>query len=194
MKPYLKNAIAFGAIALISASSFAQGNESETEITFLNNDEVSTSHLYYPNQGQVADDEGNLHPEIGFHTEMTKIAYFFQSDRLSFVTHKLDSIKQDTSYRIDMKFYHPASVSTNINESSIELIAQDERSGHYNYYLSHCPDGIEGVTGYERLIYKQAYQDIDVEFTSNVSGLKARFIVHEGADPSKILLKFTGQK
>jgi hypothetical protein len=189
MKSYLSNAIAFGAIALLSANSFAQ----ETEIPFLNNDEVSTSHFYYPNQGQIADDDGELHPEVLFHTEMTSPAYFFQNNKLSFVTLKLDSISPDTSFRLDMEFYQGTPPTINETESDINLVAQDERAGHFNYYLPHCSDGVEEVTGYERLIYKQAYQDIDAEFTSNVSGLKARFVVHAGADPDDILLKFTGQ-
>tara|TARA_R110002050_G_scaffold300722_2_gene471951 strand:+ start:97570 stop:98070 length:501 start_codon:yes stop_codon:yes gene_type:complete len=166
MKPYLSHAIAFGAIALFSAKIHAQN------LPFLNNDAVSTSHFYYPNQGQVADDEGQLHPEVLFHTEMTSPSYFFQSNKLSFVKLKLDSIAQDTSFRIDMEFFHSTLPTDHATEIG-ELLAQDEREGHFNYYLPHCSDGIEGVTGFERLIYQQAYPGIDVEFTSNVSGIKA---------------------
>ncbi len=189
MKSLIYNACVWMSMTLVVLNATSQ----EIEVPFLSNDAVSTAHFYYPNQGQIADDGGQLHPEILFHTEMTNPAYFFQDNKLSFVTLKLDSIEPDTNFRIDMEFYHSAPPVLSSNESVVELVALNERSGHFNYYLPHCATGIEGVNGYERLIYKDAYTHIDVEFTSNVAGLKARFVVRPGGNPSDILLKFTGQ-
>lgn len=74
MKSTVSNVLAFGSMILLSFSINGQG------IPYLNEDPVSTSHFYYPNQGQVADDDGTLHSEVLFHTEMTSPAYFFQSN------------------------------------------------------------------------------------------------------------------
>jgi hypothetical protein len=182
MKTIIKNAILLMAIVLYGASSIAQ------QIPFLNDDPVAISHLYYPNEGQIADKNGVLKPEILFHTETTYPKYFFQENLVSFVSFKRDSIVPDSSFRIDMEFYHFVPPTEDVT-----LTAQDENALFYNYYLPHCGAGVEEVHGNERLVYQDAYADIDVEFTSNASGLKGRFIIYPGANPDDILLKFTGQ-
>jgi len=189
MKTYLTRAFTLGFITLFSV----QLNAQETEIPFLSNDPVSPAHYYYPNKGQIADDDGHLHPEVLFYTEMTSPSYYFQNNKISFTTLRLDSIHPDTSLRIDMEFYH-GTASVNISEATDNPIPKNQKEEHLNYYLPHCADGIEQVHGYERLVYEDAYPNIDVEFTSNVSGMKARFIVYPEADPDDILLKFTGQE
>ncbi|UTW66769.1 T9SS type A sorting domain-containing protein [bacterium SCSIO 12643] len=188
MNSYFSRAITFSLVALFSANIQAQ----ETEIPFLSNDPVNPSHFYYPNQGQIADDDGNLHPEVLFYTEMTSPSYYFHNNKVSFTTLRLDSINPDTSLRIDMEFYQ-GTPSINVNEAVDNPVPKNQKEEHLNYYLPHCSEGIEQVHGYERLVYEDAYPDIDVEFTSNISGLKARFIVQPSADPDDILLKFTGQ-
>lgn len=54
-----------------------------------------------------------------------------------------------------MEFYQAA---LSILEDEIELVAEDQREGHFNYYLPHCGNGIEEISGYERLVYQNAIQ------------------------------------
>ncbi|MCF8276416.1 MAG: gliding motility-associated C-terminal domain-containing protein [Flavobacteriales bacterium] len=53
---------------------------------------------------------------------------------------------------------------------------------------------IENVNGFAKLVYKNAYPKIDIEFTVHpISGIKYDIILHPGADPSRIKMTYTSK-
>ncbi|MFN8299090.1 MAG: gliding motility-associated C-terminal domain-containing protein [Chitinophagales bacterium] len=79
---------------------------------------------------------------------------------------------------------------------AVQLIASDTASDYHTYCIA-TPDkknayAIENIKGYHKLLYKNLYAGIDVEYTfdENISGFKYSVIVHPGADPSLVKMVY----
>ncbi len=83
------------------------------------------------------------------------------------------------------------------------VIKEYESEDRIDYYLSYCPNGIQNVHSYQKTTIKNIYPGIDWvlfqknqdsgfnnEDLKNKCGLKYDFIVHPGADPSQIRLRY----
>ncbi len=80
--------------------------------------------------------------------------------------------------------------------ANVQLIASDTATDTHTYCLA-TPDkknayAIENLKGYHKLVYKNLYQGIDVEysFDDHISGFKYAVIVHPGADPSQVKMVY----
>ncbi|MBI2269011.1 MAG: SBBP repeat-containing protein [Bacteroidetes bacterium] len=91
-------------------------------------------------------------------------------------------------HRVDMDF---AGCNTNIT-----TVNENELEGYNNYYYAHlpaeqagCPGGILNVKQYNKVTYKNIYNNIDVSYYGNsTKGLKYDLIVQPHADPDQIQL------
>ncbi|MBL7892496.1 MAG: SBBP repeat-containing protein [Bacteroidia bacterium] len=95
-------------------------------------------------------------------------------------------------HRIDMDFEGclPAGRASN---NTLNTSCEEELEGYQNYYYPHCPDGVLNIKQYNKVTYKNVYNDIDVNFYGNKqSGLKYDIIVKPNADPSQIKLHWRG--
>ncbi|MGZ4033460.1 MAG: DUF7948 domain-containing protein [Bacteroidia bacterium] len=71
-----------------------------------------------------------------------------------------------------------------------EVLAQDETTDYYSYSV----DGtnLEHIRSYKKLVYKNLYPNIDVEYTFHPqSGIKYTLIIHPGADVSQIKMHYS---
>ena len=93
---------------------------------------------------------------------------------------------QDTMHRIDMGLDKGGARNTSV-------VPMDKREDYYNFYLGHIPEGREQVPLYDRLIYPDVFEDIDLMLASNGAGAKYYFICKPGSDPDDIELNFSGQ-
>ena len=96
--------------------------------------------------------------------------------------------KKVSYYRLDMDL-----IGANIDKANI-LKEAESKQGHYNYFYSHCPQGIYDVKAYGKITIKNIYKGIDwVIYTNSDSKehpLKYDFVVHPGADYKAIQIKF----
>lgn len=144
-------------------------------------------HYIYKNAGQIANDSGQLVPQVRYYTQRSKPQLFFQDSMVSFAFRNwADTMSKDSIFRFDWKFACPGGNcgTIKVEEPGTELL---------NYYLPHCATGVTGVTGYARLIYEEAFPKTDIHFYSNGSGLKNYFVVRPGGDPDDIVFIFSGQ-
>jgi gliding motility-associated-like protein len=77
----------------------------------------------------------------------------------------------------------------------VQLIAEDIAPDHHTYTYR-GEDGkktsVEKVRGFKKLIYKNIYPNIDLEYTFHPeTGLKYAFIVHPGGNPSLIKMNYS---
>lgn len=146
----------------------------------------NNSFLYYQNKGQLIGTNDTLIPYIKYYTNNSNPAFYIWDDRNSFVFSHIDtsSLHHDTLCRVDMVFFKGKSAS--------KTYSMDEQSSYLNYYLGHCPKGITGLHGNEKLITCDIYDNIDLMYSSNQNGLKYYFIVYPGGDPSQIVTLFQG--
>ncbi len=156
------------------------------------------------NKGQVVDSEGNTRSDILFTTEnqgmkvfIGKTGFHYQFSRPLnqdlldeeltednlFEKERIEDLRFET-YRVDIEL-----IGAN---PSPKLICEDVLGYYENFYLPHCPKGITGVQSFRKVILKEVYPGIDWIFYRNLKNLKYDFLVHPGADPSQIKLKFNG--
>ena len=79
------------------------------------------------------------------------------------------------------------------NQSS-QLTASDVTEDYHNYSVSNNSGEIIGISnakGFNKLVYKNLYPKIDIEYTVHPEiGVKYAIILHPGADPSQIKMLF----
>lgn len=93
-------------------------------------------------------------------------------------------------HRIDIDF-------VNANQDS-KIIAEEKSSDYDNYYnVTHVPEGITEVHKFQKVIYQNIYNNIDVVFfipKDSTKVVEYNFIVRPGGKISDIKLKFNGAK
>jgi gliding motility-associated-like protein len=77
--------------------------------------------------------------------------------------------------------------------ASPKIQGDKSQSGYNNYFLGDDPTKWAGDCKlFQAVTYQDVYPGIDVRYYSESGSLKYEFIVKPGADPSKILMQFTG--
>lgn len=113
-----------------------------------------------------------------------KISYIFQEPKTDALT------KKYKAHRIDFLFHQPC--------NKITLEALDKKNGYYNFYTPLRPEGIEKVASYGKLLYRNVWEGVDIEFlfdsTHIATGrLKYNIIAHKGANVKNIQFEYQGQ-
>jgi hypothetical protein len=88
------------------------------------------------------------------------------------------------AYRMDMELI---GANTGIN-----IYGDKQNSQYYNYYLAHCSNGVTNVPTFEKVVYENIYNGIDMVCYRVNDDFKYDFIVHPGADPNQIQMHFVG--
>jgi gliding motility-associated-like protein len=79
---------------------------------------------------------------------------------------------------------------------NVQVIAEEETDHYYSYSIKekNKDNNINHIRGYKKLIYKNIYPNIDVEYAFHPqSGIKYALILHPGADVSKVKMKYSGK-
>ncbi|MBI2268975.1 MAG: SBBP repeat-containing protein [Bacteroidetes bacterium] len=172
---------------------------------------------FTPNKGQIADTEGKLCPDILYKGEGGGADIYLRKTGISYVysnmgevmhmvgeqveelitagtitetdeQQKRDELLRDRKvkvHRVDMDFEGANTNSRLINESELE--------GYNNYYYAHCPQGIANVHQYNKVTYKNIYNNIDITYYGDKeNGIKYDLIVKPHADPNQIKLHWKG--
>ena len=78
---------------------------------------------------------------------------------------------------------------------SVSLIAEDMNNDFHSYYITNASGTRENITNihsYKKLIYKNIYHNIDIEFSFHPEqGIKYAVIVHPGADAAQVKMKYS---
>lgn len=186
------------ALLLLSAFCTAQA------VSSINKNQISaSSNVFIENKGQLADNEGKVLPDVLFQIQLPGMQAYFRNSGISFVLIQHDkSLKQELTNGISM-----LDVFDDVNSSSfrfdlnwqnsskdLSIEAQQPTSEYFNYYYSHCPDGIHFVKGYEKLVYQNVYDGIDMVFylkeRNGTAQLEYDMVVHPGANLNQIKLKY----
>ncbi|MBI2270642.1 MAG: SBBP repeat-containing protein [Bacteroidetes bacterium] len=106
-------------------------------------------------------------------------------------------------HRVDMDFVGANSSMQTIEDvssgtgtlSGVEVSVKEEDAavGSLNYYYPHCPQGVTDVRQYNKITYKNIYNNIDIQYYGgSEKGTKYDLIVNPHADPNQIKLRWTG--
>lgn len=163
--------------------------------------------LFVENKGQIADMKGNAHPEILFTTGSKSMKLFITATSIDYQFARTKSLKTQTNTQdYTDPFYQNQTLddSTEIHTHRVfmrlkdanpkpQIIREQKNSYYENYYLPQCQTGVTHVSTYEKITFKNVYQNIDwVLYTKN-GHLKYDFIVHPNANQKDIKLVYEGQ-
>lgn len=212
MKHLLSFAAAFF-ILLHAATAIAQHPDQRGSTASLQFSTTSTTTAslprFEPNLGQVADLEGNLLPEIeymyqapGMAMGLTKNGFIYNlytvERQISEATGAVitPSSPQEDPERV-FYHYHRVEVEFVGANPEPEIIAEDRTHSYANYYLSHCPQGVTGVYGFQKLTYKNLYPNIDLvlkrqQDEQGKEHIKYDIVVHPGGDLSQVKMTYKG--
>jgi PKD repeat protein len=183
-----------GFLCLFISSASASGNPPQ----FTPSENINQ--VFVENKGQVADMAGNKRPDVLFTTRSGQATLYFTAGAVYYVFPKYEKIEKPDNgadmaggpgyrvtevYRMDMQW-----VGAN---PGVQVVAEDKAESYSNYYYAQCPEGVEKVRHFGKLIYRNIYDRIDLVFYMHPEGgLKYDFIVHPGGDLDRIKVKYIG--
>jgi hypothetical protein len=190
---------------LIHAASFA-GNRGSINSTpqFI---KEQGHYYFFENKGQIIDQNYHTNTSVLYQLSLPGMNVSLKSNGFSYDTWQAEDLGEDstlmTSYfdkhssvphkynykfhRVDIEF-----INANI---SCKLDASGKASDYNMYYTTGTPEEGAKVYQYERVVYKNLYDGIDLEFVAKPGTTKPveyNFIVHPGADVSQIKMRYTG--
>jgi gliding motility-associated-like protein len=89
---------------------------------------------------------------------------------------------------------HVYRVSFENANDNVEIVPEKPFSHHNNYFTKGLKHGVTNCGVYQGLTYKNLYDGIDLHYYTEGGFVKYDLIVHPGADPGKIVLRYDGQK
>lgn len=155
---------------------------------------------FVENKGQIIDQNGRFNSDVYFVLNSLNNNVALRKNGFSYnlfvkkndsITNTRDQFVKDENYifnRIDIDFL-------NCN-SKFEVIVTDTLAGFTNYFNNtNSEDDIINVNSFRKILYKNIYNNIDIEFVSNSNDSKFfeyNFILHPNARLSDIVLKYKG--
>jgi len=143
------------------------------------------------NKGQIIDQSGRRRHDILFKGTGQGADVFLRKTGFSYLftnrAEGMDKVNQGIlqMHRIDMDF-------SGCNKTCT-LLKEEELSGYTNYYLAHCPKGITHVKQYNKVTYKNIYNNIDmVCHGDKANSLEYDLVVKPHGDPGQVKLEWKG--
>ena len=170
---------------------------------------------FVENKGQLINMNGKLIPEVLFSGEAGNLDIYLRKEGFSYVIVQTEepadsrmNVKQITvstpeksgSKKVAIKLQRIDVDFLGCNKDRKVLTSQ-QTANYFNYYLGHCPQGITNVPAYNKVIYENIYNNIDIIFYGGTNGsedlntsagLKYDIVVKPGGNPNDIRIKYTG--
>ncbi|ROL62013.1 T9SS C-terminal target domain-containing protein [Bacteroidetes/Chlorobi group bacterium ChocPot_Mid] len=162
---------------------------------------------FIENKGQIADQEGNVNRDVRFLYVNGGFKCALKSGGFSYELSHLDYKETETEFakykglpefarkRPEFKW---SSHRADIEFLNCNLNARIEKSGasedYFNYYLGHTGNnGVLQVKYYQKIVYREIYPKIDIEFYVTGSSIKYDIIVKPGGNAEEVRMRFRGQ-
>lgn len=162
---------------------------------------------FIQNKGQVMDQNGRPVPQVLFlyHSPAYSVqlrpggfSYELRKPEREYTRKELDACKnsQDGNGQLPNipVAWHRIDIDLQGADLTHAVVTDEPIAGHLNYYTHGTPKGgITDVRAFTRVIYRDVYPNIDVEFlASEANGFKYNFIIHPGGDVGAVNLRIQG--
>ncbi|MDP1725778.1 MAG: SBBP repeat-containing protein [Bacteroidota bacterium] len=206
-------------LCLLSVSIHSFGSKVARQVPSLESAKLmahSKDLFFAENKGQLADEKGNLLPEIKYYGHSSGVYLYCKPGMISFVFTKNEQegeISEATGKPVlsnqqigigeqngMRNSEHENKISTsrtdliflNANYSA-QIIASDQQEYYENFFTTGDADhGITNVHTFKTLTYKEIYPHIDLVLNTEGSGMEYSFIVHPGGKVKDIKLRWNG--
>lgn len=148
------------------------------------------------NKGQVAFADGQSAPQVLFKTTGTAPGIFITTSGITYVFSQREG-KPDANgeNRNPVNWSKVEMLLDGASIKSENIKTEGALPGVANFYYAHCPNGVLGVKTWQHVTIANVYPGIDwILNADDEKGLSYDFIVHPGADASKINVLYKGAK
>jgi len=180
--------------------------------TLVASNQLSLVKGFVENKGQILNQNNQLNSEIKFLLNGNELNVLLKKNSFSYDTYKVKKIEKDSDLlnEIDdyeMDYYKSDSYEfiytfnridiefLNANPNP-EIIAENIQPSYQNFYTYQTRNNeATFVKSFSKVTYKNIYNGIDLEFLATSllnKPFEYNFIVHPGADPSVIRIKYNG--
>jgi Secretion system C-terminal sorting domain/Beta-propeller repeat len=162
---------------------------------------------FIENKGQIKDQFGNPNLEALFILPTAGNTVFLKSNGFSYDTY-IDEFESNLNPNTDLilpgsqepasftRHYHRVDIHFEGCNPDIEIERYSPLAGELNFYTSGTGEfGVTNVKTYSRILYKNVYPNIDIEFISQDTPevhFEYNFILYPGADINDISLQYAG--
>jgi len=151
--------------------------------------------FFVPNEGQVGS-------QVDFYVKGKDKSIYFTSQGLTFVLAKPESFNSEEGKNYSIKKLPSAMNQTSQRwvvkldfvgtDADVHPVGVEKTGAVISYFKGKPEDWHTGLPAYSRIVYPNLWPGIDLVFYGTFDRLKYEFIVHPGADPSKIRLAYQG--
>lgn len=165
--------------------------------------------LFIENKGQITDQNGNLRPDIDAKLQTPGVTVFIGSGQVHYQWTKITELPQseapetttDIIPGFERKPKQPKPIETSIYRMDMILEGaninaplqwQDADNYYETYYTSQTGENGAIAHTYRKLVYTDIYPGIDWILYVQQNTVKYDFILHPGADPKQIKMRYEG--
>jgi hypothetical protein len=159
--------------------------------------------VFEPNNGQMQIGIVEASAEIKYLLKANGLVAGFSKGSFSYQVYQIVSengrVSESTGEaEVSKKAVKSHGVTVDFPGSNPEVVLEtiEPASGYSNYYLSHCNEGIAKVSGYQKLVYRDLYPNIDLVLTTSEVDdeprLKYDIIVRPGGNLADVKMEYNG--
>ena len=193
----MKKGMIFFAVALILALWITAGGRQESQqlnsMTALSQD---TTDQIYQNSGfdinfgrmpvYFTANEGQMDERVAFHITGKDKEIYFTQEGVTFALIPNDNAGDENSRRWVVKLDF-----VGFNQG-VRLRGEDATGAVISYFKGNPEEWQTGISTYSKLVYENLWPGIDLVYRGAENHLKYEFVVHPGADPGKIRMRYRG--
>lgn len=177
------------------------------------NFQKNSEYYFYENKGQIVDQNGKENPDVkylfhsaGLNVQLRSNGFSydvyetkktinpnFNKDKENLVVNKKDFNVDEYTYE---NLFHRIDIELVNSNTNTKIVAEGKSKDYENYYnLTDKPQGITNIHRYQKVLYKNIYNNIDLMFFKPKDSLKPieyNFIIKPGGKVSDIKMKFNG--
>jgi hypothetical protein len=166
-----------------------------------------TPYSFMENKGQIIDQNHKTNSSVLYQLSLPGLNVSLKNNGFSYDAWMAEDLGEDGNLKsisnLDDKSiphnynykFHRVDVEFLGANSNCKIITEGKANDYAMYYTSGTPEEGAKVYHYEKVIYKNLYSNIDLEFVSapgTTKPVEYNFIAHAGADVSLIKMRYTG--
>lgn len=139
---------------------------------------------FIENKGQVVNQDNKPNAAVGYLLNTAGLNVQLRADGFSYDAFVAERNNTSVAYK-----FHRVDIALIGADANCKKITSEAAPDYINYYTN--GNEVLNVHHYNTVTYKNIYPGIDLEFIAG-NGVEYNFIVHPGADPSQIRLRYEG--
>ncbi len=151
--------------------------------------------------------KGQVGPRVDYYVQGKDKIIYFTPDGLTLVLNDASRHKpqyasvNENSFTAESSTSEPAPLSPRRLAVKLDFVGADSRvkprgeeltPALISYFVGPAPEWKTGLRTYRRVVYPDLWPGIDLIYSGTVQRLKYMFVVHPGADPNRIKLRYRG--